>query len=192
MISMIVIPFMVKKWGEKKVGIAMAFYGFVANMLSFVFGHLWFTHIHSVTYTVLFYLFMFFVGLYSSSFTILPMIMTADTIDYYEYKTGERMEGASYAMLTLTIKVVLALCTAVGLLFVNLSGYSETVAAIAAGKATGFSVHTKDIIFVAYRIIPGLSCILAAIPLFRYEITPEKKKEMAAFLEKKRATAAEE
>ena len=191
MISMIIIPFLVKKWGEKKVGIAMAFYGFVANMLSFVFGHLWFTHIHSISFTVLFYLFMFFVGLYSSSFTILPMIMTADTIDYYEYKTGERMEGASYAMLTLTIKVVLALCTAVGLLFVNLSGYSETVAAIAAGRATGFSVHTKDIIFVAYRIIPGLSCILATIPLFKYEITPEKKKEMAAFLEKKRSAVKE-
>ena len=39
----------------------------------------------------------------------MPMIMTADCVDYYEYETGKRMEGAAYSILTLTIKVCLAL-----------------------------------------------------------------------------------
>ena len=95
--------------------------------------------------TVLFYASLFLIGLQFGAVTLMPMIMTADCVDYYEYETGKRMEGAAYSILTLTIKVCLALGTAVGLIFVQVSGYYD---ALGAGT---FTTKTKDIIFFACR-----------------------------------------
>ena len=47
------------------------------------------------------------------------------------------MEGTAYSVLTLTIKICLALGMALGLVFVQVSGYSDTVREIAAGTAAG-------------------------------------------------------
>lgn len=80
--------------------------------------------------TVLFYASLFLIGLQFGAVTLMPMIMTADTVDYYEHETGKRMEGACYSILTLTIKVCLALGTAVGLIFVQKSGYYESLSAV--------------------------------------------------------------
>lgn len=115
--------------------------------------------------------------------------MTADCVDYYEYETGKRMEGAAYSILTLTIKVCLALGTALGLVFVQLSGYSDTVAQISAGAATGFDLHTKDIVFFAYTVVPGVLALLSAIPMFKYDICKEKKAKIATELAKRRKSA---
>ncbi len=123
-------------------------------------------------------------------YSIAPLlIMTADCVDYYEYETGKRMEGAAYSILTLTIKVCLALGTALGLVFVQLSGYSVTVAQISAGAATGFDLHTKDIVFFAYTVVPGVLALLSAIPMFKYDICGEKKAKIATELAKRRKSA---
>jgi len=142
-----------------------------------------------VAFTIFFYLGMFLVGLTSCTFTLMPMLMTADAVDYYEYQTGKRMEGAAYAMLTLSIKICLALSAAVALVIINFSGYPETVQAMAAGTSDGFTFHTKNIVFFAYRMVPGITTLLAAIPIFKYPITPELKKKMTAELQTRRAAA---
>lgn len=191
-VSMVACPFLIKKWGEKKVFLGLSYYGFAACILSYVCGHFWFLNPGSVGLTILFYLFMFLVGLTTCTFTIMPMIMTADSIDYYEYKTGKRMEGASYALLTLSIKICLALSAAVGLLFVGLSGYDDTTRAIAAGAASSFSLHTKDVVFFAYRMVPGITTLLAAFPIIKYSIDSKTKKEIGVELQKRRAAAAED
>ena len=117
----------------------------------------------------------------------MPMIMTADCVDYYEYETGKRMEGAAYSILTLTIKVCLALGTALGLVFIQLSGYSDTVVQIAAGTAQGFSEKTKDIVFFAYTAVPGILALLSVIPILKYDLVGEKKQKIADELQKRRA-----
>lgn len=135
MISMALCPVLIKKMGEKKVYLLLSFYGFAVSVLSFIIGHFYFRNPESVVLMVLFYLSLFLIGLQFGAVTLMPMIMTADCVDYYEYETGKRMEGAAYSILTLTIKVCLALGTALGLVFVQVSGYSDTVTQIANGSA---------------------------------------------------------
>ena len=96
------------------------------------------------------------------------------------------MEGAAYSVLTLTIKVCLALGTALGLVFVQLSGYTETVSQITSGAATAFDVKTKDIIFFAYTVMPGILALLSTIPMFKYDIVGEKKAKIASELAARR------
>ncbi len=186
MVSMALCPVLIKKLGERNVYLIMSFYGFIVSVLSFIVGYLWFRNSDNMVLTILFYVFLFLIGLQFGAVTLMPMIMTADCVDYYEYKTGKRMEGAAYSVLTLTIKVCLALGTALGLVFVQFSGYSETVAQITAGTAAGFENKTKDIIFFAYTVMPGILALLSSIPMFKYNIVGKKKAEIASALAERR------
>ena len=180
MISMALCPVLIKRLGEKKVYLLLSFYGFGVSIISFVIGHFWFNNPSNMLLTVLFYASLFLIGLQFAAVTLMPMIMTADCVDYYEYETGKRMEGAAYSVLTLTIKVCLALGTAVGLIFVQKSGYYT---ALAQGS---FDVKTKDIIFFAYTALPGILALLSTIPMFKYDIDGEKKAMISRELAKRR------
>lgn len=189
MISMALCPVLIKKMGEKKVYLLLSFYGFAVSVLSFIIGHFYFRNPESVVLMVLFYLSLFLIGLQFGAVTLMPMIMTADCVDYYEYETGKRMEGAAYSILTLTIKVCLALGTALGLVFVQVSGYSDTVTQIANGSASGFDLATKDLVFFAYTVVPGILALLSTIPMFKYDIVGEKKAMISTELAKRRESA---
>ncbi len=192
MISMAACPFLIKKFDEKKIYIALSVYGFAASLFSFLIGHFWFENSGNMVLTVLFYFSLFLMGLQFASVNLMPMIMTADCVDYYEYETGKRMEGTAYSVLTLTIKICLALGTALGLVFVQFSGYSDTVREIAAGTASGFEMRTKNIVYFAYTIMPGILSLLSAIPIFKYDIIGKKKQDISEALQERRAAAAVE
>lgn len=99
------------------------------------------------------------------------------------------MEGTAYSVLTLTIKICLALGMALGLVFVQVSGYSDTVREIAAGTAAGFTTKTKDTVFFAYSVVPGILSLLSAFPIFKYDIVGKKKQEISDALQARRAAA---
>ena len=158
----------------------LSVYGFAASIFSFIIGHFWFENPKNMVLTVLFYASLFLIGLQFGAVTLMPMIMTADCVDAYEYETGKRMEGAAYSILTLTIKVCLALGTAVGLIFVQKSGYYESL------NSGDFSSNTKNIIFFAYTALPGILALLSIIPMFKYDIFGEKKAKISAALAERR------
>ncbi|MBQ8943463.1 MAG: MFS transporter, partial [Clostridia bacterium] len=122
MISMAVTPVLIKKLGEKTTYLLLSVYGFAISVLAFVI------YAFVTQNQIVMYVFLFLIGLQFSAVTLMPMIMTADCVDYYEYETGKRKEGPVYALLSLTIKVCLALGTALGLIFVSKSGYSQALA----------------------------------------------------------------
>ena len=180
MISMALCPMLIKKMNEKNAYLLLSIYGFAASIFSFIIGHFWFQNPENTVLTVLFYASLFLIGLQFGAVTLMPMIMTADCVDYYEYETGKRMEGAAYSILTLTIKVCLALGTAVGLIFVQKSGYYASL-------STGtFTTKTKDIIFFAYTALPGILALLSIIPIFKYDLVGSKKEQITNALAQRR------
>lgn len=178
MISMAVTPVLIKKLGEKTTYLLLSVYGFAISVLAFVI------YAFVTQNQIVMYVFLFLIGLQFSAVTLMPMIMTADCVDYYEYETGKRKEGPVYALLSLTIKVCLALGTALGLIFVSKSGYSQ---ALANGEA--FTQSTKNIIFFAYTAMPGILALLSAIPMFKYDLYGKKKAEISAALAERRGSA---
>ena len=120
---------------------------------------------------------LFLTGLQFGAVTLMPMIMTADCVDNYEYETGRRVEGPAFSILTLTIKVCLAIGAALGLIFIQFSGYDAAVTA---------TTSTKNIVYFAYTAMPGIFSLLAAIPMFKYDIVGEKKAKISAELQKRR------
>ncbi|MBQ9517865.1 MAG: MFS transporter [Eubacterium sp.] len=185
MISMAICPFLIKKLNEKKTYILLSVYGFAASIFSFAIGHFWFQNPKNMVLTVLFYASLFLIGLQFGAVTLMPMIMTADCVDAYEYETGKRNEGACYSILTLTIKVCLALGMAVGLIFVGASGYYDALA------AKDFSGCNKDLIFFAYTAMPGILALLSIFPILKYDIVGDKKAKITAALAQRRSSTEE-
>ena len=178
MISMAITPMLIKKLGEKITYLALSIYGFAISVLAYI------VFAFVTQNQIVMYIFLFLIGLQFSAVTLMPMIMTADCVDYYEYETGMRKEGPVYALLSLTIKVCLALGTALGLIFVSRSGYSQ---ALAAGAS--FSDSTKNMIFFAYTAMPGILALLSAIPIFKYDLYGKKKADISAALQERRNKA---
>ena len=168
-ISMALVPVLSKKLGERKVFIGMSVYGFVVSMVTYFIG---------TSNKWLMFPCLFLIGLQFGAVTLMPMIMTADCVDYYELKTGKRTEGTAYAVLSLTIKVCLAMGTALGLIFVKFSGYDA--------NAGVFAESTRSIIYFAYTAMPGIFSLLAAFPMLKYDIGGEKKLETSRLLQERR------
>ena len=183
MISMAICPFLIKKMGEKKTYIILSLWGFCASLFSFIIGHFFFENPDNTVLKILFFASLFLIGLQFGAVTLMPMIMTADCVDAYEYETGKRMEGACYAILTLTIKVCLALGMAVGLIFVGASGYYDLL------DSGAFTSKSKDIIFFAYTALPGILALLSIIPILKYDIVGEKKEKISTELAQRRKNA---
>lgn len=176
LISMAVVPIMTKKWNEKKVFIGMAIYGFIATLAAYVL------YVAGVRSLLSVLIMLFFVGLMYGSHAFLPMVMVADCVDYYEWKTGKRTEGVHYAVLSFSIKISGAIAVAVGLIMAGISGYSA--------DATSYSVYTQNVIYASYVLLPGIGCILAAIPIFSYKLVGKEKQRITTELASRRAQAA--
>ncbi len=169
MISMAITPMLIKKLGEKKTYLALSVYGFVISLLAFLI------YVFVTDNMIVMFAFLFLTGLQFGAVTLMPMIMVADCVDDYEYRTGKRTEGPAFSVLTLTIKVCLAVGAALGLIFVQISGYQAEAALV--------EQHTKNIIYFAYVALPGIFSLLSVFPILKYDITGEKKAEIAKALQ---------
>lgn len=175
MISMAVTPVLIKKIGEKKTFMIMSIYGFAISILALL------VYLFVTTNMIVMFVFLFLVGLQFGAVTLMPMIMVTDCVDYYEYETGKRVEGPAFSVLTLTIKVCLAIGAALGLILIQASGYTAEAAVVAQS--------TKNVIYFAYVGLPGIFSLLSIFPMLKYDLSGEKKKTIAAELQKRRENA---
>ena len=179
-IGVVVAPVVNKKFGEKKTFIGFAVYGGIVSAVSFV-AYLFMPEgspVRSGIGAVIFlWIIQFFVSFMFSPNNLLPPIMTSDTVDYIEWKTGKRKEGVCFAILSMAIKVSNALAVAVGILLIGISGYIDGVEV---------TVKMQNIVMFAYIAMPGISTVLSMIPMFFYKIDEKTKKQMRLDLEKAR------
>ena len=185
MVSFVTVPFINKKWGERKTFIVFALYGFIVAAACTVFyfalpaGHAMRSGLPAL---VMLWTMNFFIGYMYGTHGYLPMVMTADIIDYQEWKTGERREGVDYAILSMATKISTALAVGFGILMIAISGY-----------VVGAPITRKmqNIVFTASVTLPGVGCLLSMLPILRYKIDDKVKDQMHRDLALRRAQAEE-
>ncbi len=165
----LLLPFLCKKLGEKWCYISLCIFGFFSSLLTFFVG---------TENRVLMFSCMFLLGFQFAGALVMPAILVADSVDYYEYKTGKRIEGSAFAIMTLTTKVTLALSTALGLLMLRVAGYDPGAAA--------FSDFTRSTVYFAYVAFPGIFNLLSILPMLRYDLYGKKKQEIVEELHRRR------
>lgn len=105
---------------------------------------------------------------------VIPTEMIGDTVDYMEWKTGERNEGVSFSVLTfvgkltgsISTSISAALLPIIGLSFKVIQGTGETVAI--KGE------HTDIYIWALFTLVPNVLGLVTLIPYIWYDLTGEK------------------
>lgn len=180
-LGLVAIPFINKKWGEKKSFILIAVVSGILGIAGFVTyvcfpadsafrsgtTALWFIWVVQALVSIMY-----------CTHNYIPTIMTADILDYQEWKTGTRKDGVDYAILSMSHKLATGISMAVGIFLVGLAGY---------GRET--SAKMQNIVFFAYIGLPAVCSILSTIPMFFYKIDKDTKQAMHAELETRRAAA---
>ena len=113
---------------------------------------------------------------------VIPTEMIGDTIDYMEWKTGERNEGVSFSVLTFVGKLTgsisgtigNALLPVIGLSFVTVGEQTTTIKAYD---------YTDLLIWGMFTLAPAILGLLPLIPYIWYDLTGDKlhkvREEMA-------------
>lgn len=202
MLSMAIVPWLLKKMDKKTLWIRMSFVCAVANVIvwilcMFVFPYtsldLTTARIGFVVYCVCRFFTNFPVGM---SLVLLTAIFS-DTVDVIEMESGERLEGAVFSFRSLVNKMGIALFNLVVMAVVNAFGYASMSGELTplreAGRLTRemmISGHkpTLDAIFFMLTVLGSVGLVLQAIPMFRYKFNEaEYEDKIKAFREQKEA-----
>ena len=202
-VTILLNPVINKKLGEKKYFITAGFYGFAISLISFLLYAL-VPVPEGATSTDFTVRSLWAIWIFQAVFSIayapngyLPMVMTADIVDYQEWKTGRRTEGAQFAILSMSNKLSNALSVSLGILLIGAIGYSSSDYATAVqGGTTAIHAYVTDDMqtkaWAIYFLVPGLCMLASSIPMFFYKIDKKTKTEMRAELARRRLAAEQE
>jgi glucuronide carrier protein len=114
-------------------------------------------------------------GIGASLINTLMFGLEADTVEYGEWKTGKRSEGATYALFSFTRKVTQSIGGAVGAWALAIGGY------IAASAANPSPVQPDSAIFAikaTIGLLPALCALIAMLIFIKYPLNDEKFKQI--------------
>lgn len=102
---------------------------------------------------------------------IITYAMIGDTVDYLEWKTGERAEGICFAMQTLINKVGMAVGAFIGVVSYSWAGINPAM-------TPAISPEGKNLLWNILILSGAISMVGTIIPMLFYTITEKKQKEM--------------
>ncbi len=104
---------------------------------------------------------------------IITYAMIGDTVDYLEWKTGERGEGICYAMQTLINKIGMAVGAFIGVMSLSIAEINTKT----------YEVGDPDALWKVLVLSGVISMFACAVPMFFYKITEKRQAEMVAEIE---------
>lgn len=177
MVTILLNPVINKKLGEKRYFIIAGMYGFGVSLIAFLMYVLGPWQLRTL-WAILVY--QFFLGFAYGPNGYLPMVMTADIVDYQEWKTGKRTEGTQFAIMSMSNKLSNALSVSLGLLFIGAIGYSsDKYFATPVNEIASYVTNDmQNRAWAIYFLIPGLCMLASSIVMFFYKIDEKTKKQM--------------
>ncbi|MBQ7541646.1 MAG: MFS transporter [Clostridia bacterium] len=182
--SMLVLPFLYKKFNYKQLVIYTCIAGFVADVLTCVIG--WSTKNLYLCIPL-----MIIASIPLGVINVVSYAMVCDSLDYMEWKTGYRDNALGSACQSFVNKLGNALTTVMIILMymaVHLdinelysSGDGLPITALQLTSGQNFAM------FSLVTIVPGVSLLLCSIPIFFYDLVGEKKQKITRELAEMRA-----
>lgn len=187
--SMLVMPFLYKKFNYKQIVVVSCIGGFLASVISTVFGAL---SIYNDSLQWMVYLLIPFIIVQCiplGALNVTAYAMIGDSLDYLEWKTGFRDNALGSACQSFVNKLGNALATTfiiIMYMIINLDP-SATVSKDAIIRVTDLTKDQRFGMFALVSIVPGVSLILTAIPVFFYDLIGAKKEKILTELSERRA-----
>ena len=101
--------------------------------------------------------------------------LEADTVEYGEWRSGKRSEGATYALFSFTRKITQSIGGALGAAALSFGGY------LSATAATPNPVQPDSAIMairVSMGLLPALAAVVAMLVFWRYPLTDQRFREI--------------
>ena len=179
--TMLFMPMLMKKFDYKKIVITTCLGGFVASIFTTLVG--WFT--------MNLYICIPFILISSIPLGVLNVVtyaMICDCLDYMELKTGFRDNALGSACQGFVNKLGNALATSsivIMYMFIGLEP-EKMLSSDVIIAATDLAINQRFAMFSLVSVVPGISLLLCAIPMFFYKISGDQKKQMQKDLEEAR------
>jgi GPH family glycoside/pentoside/hexuronide:cation symporter len=190
--AMLFLPKLYKKFEYKQIMIVSCIGGFLASCLTLIIG--WTTK-----NLLLCIPFMLISAIPLGVINNVSFAMVCDCLDFMEWKTGFRNTGLGSACQSFVNKIGNAFATVmiIGMYMIidlnvaTLNSKAESIVEV----AMNLDAFKQFGMFSLVTIVPGISLLLCAIPLFFYDLTGEKKNKVfseLAVLRKERGIEIEE
>ncbi len=174
LVASILVPWMSKKFTKKWSYIAVHLFGGVVMTVMYFVGYdaPWKMVVCAIGLVLL--------GIPQGVNNIITYAMIGDTVDYLEWKTGERGEGICFAMQTLINKIGMAVGAFIGVLSMSIAGIN----------ARTYEVANPDALWNVLIISGVVSMFACAVPMFFYTITEKRQAQMVAEIEARKAASS--
>ncbi|MBQ3498674.1 MAG: MFS transporter [Clostridia bacterium] len=171
LVASVLVPWMSKKFTKKWSYIVVHLFGGVVMAVMYFVGYdaSWKIIVCAVGLVLL--------GIPQGVNNIITYAMIGDTVDYLEWKTGERGEGICFAMQTLINKIGMAVGAFIGVMSVSIAGIDT---------ATG-TVANEGALWNVLILSGVISMFACAVPMFFYTITEKRQREMVAEIEARKS-----
>ncbi len=174
LVASLLVPWMSKKFTKKWAYIIVHLFG------GLVMGVMYFVGYDATWKLVVAAIGLVLLGIPQGVNNIITYAMIGDTVDYLEWKTGERGEGICFAMQTLINKIGMAVGAFIGVISFAAAGINAETGYISAEGA-----QTLWRMLVLSGVISMFAC---AVPMFFYTITEKKQAQMVKEIEARKAT----
>ena len=189
-LTYLLIPKLKKKFDNRRIVMLNLICRAVVGALVFVCG-LSFYNSNVVAVSVLLMIQNFIFSFFNTVNMVIPTEMIGDTVDYMEWKTGQRNEGMSFSVLTFVGKLTGSLSTSVGTALLPIIGL--TFVQGASNETVAVKGDNTDLwIWALFILIPQLLSLLSIIPYLFYDLKGEKLAMIRAELKERREQNAKE
>ncbi len=174
LVASILVPWMSKKFTKKWAYIMVHLFGGVVMAVMYFVGYdrPWKLVVAAIALVLL--------GIPQGVNNIITYAMIGDTVDYLEWKTGERGEGICFAMQTLINKIGMAVGAFIGVI---------SFSAAKINAETGFiSQAGKDTLWNMLVLSGVISMFACAVPMFFYTITEKRQAQMVSEIEARKVS----
>lgn len=189
-ITYLLIPKVKEKFDNRQIIFLNGFVRLVVGIIVFLVGVTCFTNLWVVVPLLMIQNFLF--SFFNTINMVIPTEMIGDTIDYMEWKTGERNEGVSFSVLTFVGKLTGSISGTLGNLLLPLIGLSFVQISATETMTVKAYDYTDTLIWGMFTLAPAILGLLPLIPYIWYDLTGEKLKQVREEMAERRTVLSAE
>lgn len=180
LIASLLVPWFTEKWGKKNTYIYVHVMGAIVMFAMYFLGRN--GNYHNNTVLLILAIGFVLLGIPQGVNNVITYVMIGDTVEYLEWKTGERAEGVCFSVQTFINKIGTAAGAFIGVYAYDISGISPSDPLNTVTFAGGEKLW-------AWLILSGaISMVLTIIPMLFYKVTEDKQREYVKIVAKRKET----
>ena len=175
LVASVLVPYLTAKFGKKNTYIFSHILGAITMFVMLFVGY------KSTASLIICAIGIVILGIPQGIGNVMTYAMIGDTVEYLEWKTGERAEGICFAMQTLINKIGMAVGAFVGVLAYSMAGISPQ------DPVGSITSDGLDKLWLMIVLSGALSMALTVVPMFFYKLTEKRQQEMVKEISERKA-----